>query len=164
MQRTAILFLINLSLVLGTQNSGPSKPDDSVGAVVREDSFEGVIFPAEKRALDFASDKEKYQYWTPSEADIMEAEKKLLPFLPSDLPRTSGKDRILKDLKTYKRQYVGLVTNDEKEVFINFFCTEGDSNWTRHVVWVSDGGPCFFHVYYSMKSKTFSRLMVNGYA
>ncbi len=104
------------------------------------------------------------QYWTPSESDILEAESKLVVFLQQAKLRSFEKDKILKDIKSYKRQYVGVLTKGAKEIFINFFCIVDDPGWTRHEVLVLDGGSCFFRVNFSMKTKTFHGLQVNGYA
>jgi hypothetical protein len=163
LRQTATLFLV-LGLTLGAQQKSSNKPTDPAGIMVRGDGFEGVIFPAEMKALGFYPDGKQTQYWTPSEANIVEAESKLVAFLQqAEVPKFQ-KEKILKNIKTYKRQYVGIVKNGEQDIFINFFCDSGHVEWTRHFVMVDDGGACFFQVTFSTKTKTFSSLMVNGVA
>ena len=49
-------------------------------------------------------------------------------------------------------------------MFINLFCTVDDPHWMLREVLVMDGGACFFRVQFSVKTKTFHSLQVNGYA
>ena len=153
-----------MGFTLNAQQKSSNKSAEPAGAIVHGDGFTGVIFPAEKRALDLSLGDKKVQYWTPSESDILEAESKLVVFLQQAKLRSFEKDKILKDIKSYKRQYVGVLTKGAKEIFINFFCIVDDPGWTRHEVLVLDGGSCFFRVNFSMKTKTFHGLQVNGYA
>jgi hypothetical protein len=157
------ILLTILSLLPCVQQS-PKNTADTPGIMVHGEGFEGVIFPAEKRALDFSPKDKMNEYWTPSEADVSEAERRLLAFLQSGVLKGSERDKILKNLRTYKRQYVGLVIKGEKEVFINLFCVVDGPYWIRREVIVMDGGACFFRVQFSMKTKTFHSLQVNGYA
>lgn len=101
------------------------------------------------------------RYWTPAESDVLLAEKELIPFLSR-----SGDTRvkeILSKIKTYKRQYVGVVIAGHKYIYFNLFCV-ALNYWTRREVVVSDGGTCFFNVRFSTESKAFSDLRVNGVA
>ena len=163
LRQTVTLFLL-VGLPLGAQQKSSNTPTDPAGVMVRGDGFEGVIFPAEMKALNSYSGGKQMQYWTPSEADIVEAESKLVAFLQQTKAPKFQQEKILKNIKTYKRQYVGVVKNGEQDIFINFFCDSGHVEWTKHFVMVSDGGACFFQVTFSTKTKTFSDLMVNGVA
>lgn len=162
MRLTLICFLLTFTVT--GQQSPSSKNNDSAGIVVRGNGFEGVIFPAEKRALDYGTEANKRQYWTPSETDVTEAESKLVVFLQQAELGSREKERILKDIKGYRRQYVGILTGGKKELFVNFFCESFQQEWTKHLVIVRDGGSCFFRVNFSMEKKTFHGLLVNGYA
>jgi len=63
---------------------------DAPGIMVYGEGFEGVSFPAEKRALDFSpKDQRMNRYWTPFEVDVSEAESRLLPFLQSGVLKGS---------------------------------------------------------------------------
>jgi hypothetical protein len=164
MIRLTLACFALLTFTATGQQGSSNKGDDSAGIVVRGNGFEGVIFPAEKRVLGSGADANKMQYWTPSKADVAEAESKLLAFLQQAKLGNHEKDRILKDIKSYKRQYVGILTRGKKELFINFFCESFQEEWTKHFLLVLDGGACFFRVNFSMEKKMFHDLSVNGYA
>jgi hypothetical protein len=73
------------------------------------------------------------------------------------------------DLPTYKRQYVPFVSaTGEKEVWVNCFCTDGASwkhdYWREDVVFVMDGGNCYFNVMINLTKGLCYDLMVNGHA
>ena len=72
------------------------------------------------------------------------------------------------ELKTerYKRQYVPAInSNGQKEVWINFFCEDwNNSNWKSEIVFVLDGGNCFFNLKVNLETLTYSELFINGYA
>ncbi len=121
--------------------------------IVHGEGYEGVILPADKP-------------WMPTPRDVAEAETRLRGFLQSS-PATAyeaidEKEWILKELPNYKRQYVGVVIDGEKQIFINAFCRSDSLDWKQEMVFVLDGGSCYFRIYYSIGSKSFSRLEVNG--
>jgi hypothetical protein len=163
-RQTSILFLAILGFTLSAQQKSSIKPAEAAGVIVHGNGFAGVIFPAEMRVLDRSREDKQMRYWTPTESDIVEAESKLVTFLQQSQIRGSEKNRMLKDIKSYKRQYVGILIKGEKEIFINFFCIVDDPEWTKHEVLVLDGGSCFFRVNFSMKTQMFHGLQVNGYA
>lgn len=69
------------------------------------------------------------------------------------------------DLADYKRQYVAAINADgEKEVWINCFCIGSFEDWKQNVVFVLDGGKCFFNVKINLTKKQCYDLGVNGYA
>jgi hypothetical protein len=75
------------------------------------------------------------------------------------------KDFII-DLRKYYRQYI--VTKNkkgEKEVWVNCFCTiQNMDYWKKQVVFVMDGGNCFFNVKINLSRKSYSDFEVNGEA
>lgn len=66
----------------------------------------------------------------------------------------------------YKRQYVPIINSKgQKEIWINFFCGDDfKDSWRKGVVWVLDGGNCYFNLKINLATKTYSELMINGYA
>jgi hypothetical protein len=75
------------------------------------------------------------------------------------------KDFII-NLKMYYRQYI-VVKNlkGEKEVWVNCFCTVQNMDyWKKQVVFVDDGGNCFFNVRINLTKRTFTDFIVNGEA
>ena len=128
--------------------------------LVHTSALDGVIFPADLKAFQDEFPK-GVRYWTPSESDVLVAEKELMPFLShSKDPRVK---EILSKINTYKRQYVGVVITGHKFVFMNLFCLTA-KYWMQREVVVADGGTCFFNVRFSTETKTFSNLQVNGVA
>ncbi|GEO11110.1 hypothetical protein [Segetibacter aerophilus] len=64
----------------------------------------------------------------------------------------------------YKRQYVPVLNSKgEKEVWANFFCKEWE-NWKQEIVFIKDGGNCFFELKINLTTKACSAVHVNGYA
>ena len=66
----------------------------------------------------------------------------------------------------YRKQYVPFIDKSGKrKVWINCFCEGSDdfSYWKKHIVFVDDGGRCFFNVIIDITDNTFSNLQVNGY-
>ncbi len=69
-------------------------------------------------------------------------------------------------LKGKKRQYVPVINEKgEKEVWVNFFCDDWESdNWKKDLMVFLDGGNCYFNLKVNLKNKTYSELGINGYA
>lgn len=74
------------------------------------------------------------------------------------------------NLSNYYRQYI-VVTNSEgeKEVWINCFCDNfyNDADyldWKKYVVFMLDGGKCFFNLKINLAKRQYYDLRVNGYA
>ncbi len=69
-------------------------------------------------------------------------------------------------LKGKKRQYVPVINEKgEKEIWINFFCNDWESDsWKTDLMIVQDGGNCYFNLKVNLTNKTYSELMINGYA
>lgn len=99
-------------------------------------------------------------FWVPTDQEIAELEKRLVPFLKS---RPAG--AALLPLARYHRQYVGLIKNGERYIYGNFYVPSAGvvSEGSRPVV-VCDGGKSFWGVVYSVETKSFSALRFNGAA
>ncbi|GLB53501.1 hypothetical protein NBRC110019_25420 [Neptunitalea chrysea] len=80
--------------------------------------------------------------------------------------RNASKEYNTFPLKKYKRQYISVLTNQgEKEVYINFFCDDRESeDWKSQHIMVHDGGPCYFSIKINLTTKRYKDLMVNGHA
>ena len=66
----------------------------------------------------------------------------------------------------YRKQYVPFIDKKGKrKVWINCFCEDSYdfSYWKKNIVFVDDGGSCFFNVIINITDRTFSDLRVNGY-
>jgi hypothetical protein len=72
------------------------------------------------------------------------------------------KDFII-DLIRYKRQYVATINSKgEKEVWVNCFCNTWDKNWRTNLIFVFDGGNCYFNLKINLTTGQYYELMVNG--
>jgi hypothetical protein len=129
----------------------------SAYARVRSGSVEGVIVPEQDAS---ALDPQAQSYWTPAEADVQALEAGLVTFLQSSPPQASP--MLWEKQSTYRRQYAGLVRNGQRLVYASFFCDTLGEDWQREVVFVLDGGDCFFQLTYDVERGTYDNLMVNG--
>ena len=110
------------------------------------------------------SDPEFGGYWTPTEADIQSLEGKLDSFLRASAESFNHQSPVGEQLSDYKRQYVGVIINDKRVIYGNFFCTETGVDWREEWVFVMDGGDCFFQLEFDVENGTFIDLRVNGEA
>jgi len=159
MLRRLIASLAVFALILTISTSASGRQGATPMRVSTAD-YDGIIFPAEMKAFRGEFPK-GVGYWTPSESEVLAAEKQLVPFLRgSSDPRVK---EILNKISTYKRQYVGVIVAGQKYLYFNLFCL-APNYWTRSEVIVLDGGSCFFNVRFSNETKTFSHFRVNGVA
>jgi hypothetical protein len=62
----------------------------------------------------------------------------------------------------YYRQYLGIIIDGHKAIFINAFCAEKPSEfWRETLIDVCDGG-CSWGVVYTVATGKFSHLEMNG--
>ena len=99
--------------------------------------------------------------WKPTEADIRAMESRLSRI--ADLRTESGIiDVRIKHADRYSRQYVGVIIENRKFIFINAFCDDSPPTyWRERVVDVCDGG-CSWGVVYDVETGKFSHLEMNG--
>src|SRR5262249_15044871 len=104
-------FVLLLSiLTISIPTATPGRQTNTTIQVHGAD-FEGVIFPAAMRAFSSRFPK-GVRYWTPSESEVLAAEKELIPFLSRS--NDARVKEILEKIRTYKRQYVGVLINGHK--------------------------------------------------
>lgn len=67
------------------------------------------------------------------------------------------------DLGRYKRQYYA-TTNEkgEKEIWVNCFCNTWDKNWKENLIFIFDGGNCYFNLKINLTTGMFWDVIVNG--
>ncbi|SRR5258706_8034875 len=100
--------------------------------------------------------------WVPNTEVISRLKEHIEPFV-SNKAKTEG--RKLREWKTYNFQYQGREENGKKFVYVNAFCIN-DKRWQlkKQVVFVFDGGTCFFNLKYDPKTNQFFSLQINGEA
>lgn len=76
------------------------------------------------------------------------------------------KNNFLIELERYKRQYFATQkSNGEKIVWINCFCRiPSNIDWQTDLVWVKDGGNCYFQMQINITKKEVESFSVNGAA
>jgi hypothetical protein len=135
---------------------------------ITTDTMDGVIFAGENAkdaGVEFDFSEPIIDYWTPTEADVAALEAGLVPFLESEIPQDHYNRRILERLDLYKRQYFGLTLQaGQPVIYANFFCVDEFDYWLESLVFVMDGGECFFQLVYDPATAEFSRLRINGMA
>ena len=99
--------------------------------------------------------------WKPAEADLQTMESRLSRI--SKLRTQGGIVGVLiEHPDRYYRQYLGIVIDDHKFIFINAFCDDKpDDSWREMLVDVCDGG-CSWGVVYDIATGKFSHLEMNG--
>jgi hypothetical protein len=65
----------------------------------------------------------------------------------------------------YKRQYIAVFNNKgEKEIWVNGFCNTWNKRWKEELIFVHDGGNCYFNLKINLSTKNCYQISVNGYA
>jgi hypothetical protein len=137
--------------------------------------YHGAIVPADfaRKHLDALQLGKADDYWTPSELEIASAELSLRHWLEAASGGSSGEahhpeiDRIRANLARYRRQYVGILIDGQREVFINFFPeaengTDNHAYWLDEFVVVFDGGFWFWRIQCGIESSSCHDFLVNG--
>ena len=107
------------------------------------------------------------QVWTPTEADVREAERLLPEYLDSrDAALALRGSRIRAELERYKRQYWGVIRGGQRDILIHFYHVDTDVGrkqlWLRGMLAVAGGGDHFFRITYQMQRKRFAMLQINA--
>ena len=69
------------------------------------------------------------------------------------------------DLTRYKRQYVATINSKgQKEVWVNCFCDTWNRDWKKYLIFVKDGGNCYFNLKINLATGQYYELRVNGEA
>jgi hypothetical protein len=143
-------FIICLLLLLaGSSNQSSS--------LIETEKIKGIICP---NGEDWNFMFKGREFWSPTRAEVLKAEKGLERFLTENPPARSPE--LWKKLSRYKRQYLGIVVNGQKRIFANFYCTE-ERLACKPVIY-EDGGDCFFQAEYDVESQKITKLEINGEA
>jgi hypothetical protein len=114
------------------------------------------IFPANERKFKFEFNN-KTEYWTPTLQDIKGIEPVILNYLSKE------GNQVYKKIGNYKRQYVGIIINKQRILYVNFFCGD-EPHFRTKEIFVKDGGDCFFQIKINMINRKGIYLNINGNA
>lgn len=137
---------------------------------ITTEEFDGVIFTADNTekhtGLIFEFNDPIVEYWTPTEAQVLEIEEGVYAFLDSEIPEDHYGRAILERLPYYRRQYFGIGFREgEQLIYASYFCPADHFDyWLEGNVAVEDGGECFFQFFYNPETGAYSDLQINGLA
>jgi hypothetical protein len=110
-------------------------------------------------------------FWKPKRSQLKEIERALPIFLRKEKesrPSLAELSQVVALAPKYRRQYVGMILNGRKVIWINCIPRKPDDGvdpfekWNSELVDVSDGGPNFWGVVYDTERHSFDKLIVNG--
>ena len=113
-------------------------------------------------AQTFADPKPRVESWEPTVGDIDDLKSNLaqISALSSKEPDTN---RHIDHPDQYFRQYLAVVVNGKKIIFVNAMCSvDAGQHWRKRLALANDGGRCFWHAIYDPATQTFSELNING--
>jgi hypothetical protein len=154
MSLIAIILLILAFFGLGSFTSSTEvaiEPAATV-VVVESDWWELVEVDGVQGVIVAPSDVAGFglpePYWSPTATDVVEVEKAI--------SESQG------ELEHY-RQYAGFTEDGERKILVNGFCN-AESDWTSEIVFVLDGGECYFTAIYNVETAELESFMFNGEA
>jgi hypothetical protein len=162
MKQLVLFIPVMLCVIFLVSCAGP-KPETN--QLIVTDNFEGIIFAgasAEQMGLAIIIGETIDDYWTPSRDDVLAFEQRLGPYLQQAVPQTYPD--LLRDLSAYRRQYIGILVHGQRVIFANFFCNAYHTDWQHKIVFVLDGGSCYFEVKYDVQTDAFYDLSIHGEA
>jgi hypothetical protein len=107
------------------------------------------------------------QVWTPTDGEVRDAESRLLEYLnSSQASAVVRRSKIRSELGQYRRQYLGAVRRNQRDLLIRFFHQDTpvvrNGLWLRDIVVVAGGGDRYFQITYRIQDKRFTGLHINA--
>ncbi|RLB64757.1 MAG: hypothetical protein DRI90_03865 [Deltaproteobacteria bacterium] len=134
-----------------------------VPQVITEKDYTGVILP-----FDYPWSRGKKR-WAPDAVAVAEAEyciaRELSKMAVSPAHQAAKLPLIVKELKAYRRQYLGFTDAQGRDmVWVNFFRAPEDqhADWTTSLVTVKGGGHGYFNVTADVAGGTCGELRINS--
>lgn len=100
--------------------------------------------------------------WLPTPDDVKAMEVGIPAYLESMGEDAFWGERVWEKLDAYRRQYGGVLIDDQPMIYTFFFRTNMDLDWQQQWIEVDDGGASFFGVLYNVSTGEFLDLSVNG--
>lgn len=139
------LWLLIAALV-GVGSSGLAGLPESEWTTVQVGENQGVVLPPrDAPGLLLGPGVEAEGFWYPRDEHLLAAED------------------ALRDQSHGYRQYAGYIEDGQRKIAINAFCTSF-RNWRREVIFVMDGGDCYWQAIYNVTTGEVDMLTVNGEA
>jgi len=99
--------------------------------------------------------------WQPDQAQLADAKARLQPYVAAE---AKARNDELSPWSDYTFQYQGREISGRNLIYVNAFCIEPPDDVKENIVFVFDGGTCFFEAYYDPKVKAFVSVRFNGLA
>lgn len=99
--------------------------------------------------------------WQPTRDEVAEARYQLEPYV---WQQASQQGERLPDWGRYTFQYQGQERDGRKILLVNAFCSEPPASAATEMVFVFDGGPCYFTADWDPVGKRFIGIRFNGIA
>ncbi len=152
MTRILLLCFLTLASCGKFQGSVSLKPDETIIDAGKDMSW---VFG------------KSYTSRTPESKDIETAET-ILNVAFEDQKKPTVNRLLGRKPDDYFKQFVGITdSNGDKIIWVNCFCKAEENSfndWKNKIVFVNDGGNCFFNVKINITKNTYFDLMVNGQA
>jgi hypothetical protein len=166
--KIAILVVCCIALAFEVWHfrNGSTPGRQSSGPVARKSEPGFALLPATEIQLwsKYFAVGTRPESWEPTLGDMNDVEDGL-----AQITTLSNIDpdpnRHIDNPRDYDRQYLAVVVNRRKFIYLNALCSvEQNANWRKHLIVIRDGGKCFWQAMYDLSTHRFSDLRVNGSA
>ena len=99
--------------------------------------------------------------WQPSDLQLDEARSQLMPYVSR---QASLSGETLPNWSEYTFQYQGQELRGKPVIYVNAFCSEPPPTATGEMVFVLDGGTCYFDAYWDPVEKIYLNVLFHGKA
>lgn len=147
------IFLVNATLILTIMLVACTQSNDYVVLSAAEAKTALIPCSREKILIDAA--------WQLNSEDILQLEKNFSSLLNLESVDCCDQGKIIGVPSDYFRQYLGVVINSQKYIYINAF-SKKTSKLHKKLEWACDGGKLFWGAFYSPAENKFSHLAFNG--
>lgn len=124
------------------------------------------FIPKENQAViadsDYSTDTNKY--WIPDERQTDKALDAVFVYLQSSKDNNVEVVNILKNRDKFRVQFVGIVRNNNKVIFCNFFPINNNDkseSWKKYYQLTKDGGFWFWNIEYDLKENKCRNIVIN---
>jgi hypothetical protein len=160
-------FLLTWTLVAVGQSlkvEHVSKPKQNASSTFQLDTSRTAIIPLKETGSYPFNDTYKQTILTKKELAVIDS---LVDLCVEDYNQSFKPEfrqfRINLQKGNYRKQLVAATnTKGEKEVWVNCFCRTWDNRWKKEIMYVDDGGNCYFNLKINLTSKKYYDLGVNG--
>jgi hypothetical protein len=173
MLKNLLLFCLLSNVLVLSQDCNVKECDMPRGELLKDVPFQAARFPVtdyskeDLKNVSYGGTGETVSaVWLPTEADLEALENALQTRLAT--PDDDRYAEVLEFYNDYRRQYIGVVINNQKLIMANFDrCSsfaEGQLEANFISVLPMDGGTCFLELLFDPESKTFTHFYLHGEA